>query len=462
MFKRFNKVGYVKLLTDFVIITVVFLLASYLSNRGMERIDRFILVSYLVAWYFSSKVTNAYDDFRTETFVGELLILLQNIVVQLIVAGQLYFMLNEHAYARTFVAWYIGLLTVVLIIKGYFTKQALLLYRKRGGNIRSVVFIGFNDITANLIDRIRQNPHFGYKVIGVVSREEVEDQQYNYLGDLQKFFQHYRDLAIDDIIITTSRMNQEMMNRIFLFAENKAIRTKVIPNYNDLTHKQYNLQIFGGYPMIAMRGEPLQEFHWRGLKRLHDIVFSMLAILLVFSWLFPIIAFLIKIDSKGPVFFKQDRWGENGKRFKMWKFRSMKPESSDVTQDGRFNQAKNGDPRITKLGAFLRKSSLDELPQFFNVLLGDMSVVGPRPHAHEHNMRTKDEIDKYMIRHWVKPGVTGWAQVNGYRGETKTKDAMQKRVDLDIWYIENWNFWLDIKIVLMTIYNGMKGEENAY
>jgi putative colanic acid biosysnthesis UDP-glucose lipid carrier transferase len=140
----------------------------------------------------------------------------------------------------------------------------------------------------------------------------------------------------------------------------------------------------------------------------------------------------------------------------------MKAGNNDITANGKFNQATSNDPRVTKIGAFLRKSNLDEFPQFFNVLKGDMSVVGPRPHAHEHNVRTKDLIDKYMIRHWVKPGITGWAQVNGYRGETKTNEDMQKRINLDIYYIENWNFWLDLRIIFMTVYNMLKGEENAY
>ena len=252
------------------------------------------------------------------------------------------------------------------------------------------------------------------------------------------------------------------MNQMFALSETRAIRTKVIPNYINYYQSRFQFQLFGNYPLITLRSEPLQEAHWQVVKRIFDIVFTLLAFVFLFSWLFPLIAILIKLDSKGPVFFKQDRWGKDNKKFKCYKFRSMKPESKDVSADGKFQQAKQGDPRITKLGAFLRKSSLDELPQFINVLKGEMSVVGPRPHAHEHNLRTKDEVDSYLVRHWIKPGVTGWAQVNGYRGETKTLDQMQKRVDFDIWYIENWSVWLDFKIVFMTVYNIIKGEDMAY
>jgi putative colanic acid biosynthesis UDP-glucose lipid carrier transferase len=250
--------------------------------------------------------------------------------------------------------------------------------------------------------------------------------------------------------------------QIFRFSDNLAIRTKIIPNYLSYYQSRFHFQLFGNYPMVTLRSEPLQQGQWRFVKRLFDIGFSILAFILLFSWLFPLIALLIKLDSRGPVFFRQARWGKNGEKFMCYKFRSMKPESRDVNERNEFQQAHAKDPRITKLGALLRRTSLDELPQFLNVLMGDMSVVGPRPHAHEHNLRTKDQVGSYMVRHWIKPGVTGWAQVNGYRGETRTIDQMRSRVDFDIWYIENWTFWLDIRIIIMTVYNIIRGEDNAY
>ncbi|UBM58085.1 undecaprenyl-phosphate glucose phosphotransferase [Marinilongibacter aquaticus] len=462
MFKRFNKIGYLKLFTDVIILLGSFLAASWLSHREIDRMDRVIVVSFIVAWYLSSKVTNLYEDFRTEKYVSELILVLQNILIQFIVAGQLFFMLDQHAHARVFVVWYLTLITLALIFKGYVTKKLLLIYRRRGGNFRNILFIGYNDVTNDLIESIIVNPHYGYKVKGVVCKEEMHTDDFSYLGDLHKFFNNGISQNIDDVIITSDEVNKEERNAILQFCEERAIRTKIIPNYNNFPPRSIRLSLFGGYPLISMRGEPLQDWHFRALKRAFDVVFSLLVCVLLFSWLFPIIALLIKLDSKGPVFFVQDRWGENGKKFRCMKFRSMRTDAKDVKQDGKFNQATKSDPRITKLGAFLRKSSIDELPQFFNVLKGDMSVVGPRPHAHEHNLQAKEEVDKYMIRHWVKPGITGWAQVNGYRGETKTTLMMQKRVNLDIWYLENWSFLLDIQIIIMTVYNAVKGEEMAY
>ena len=192
-------------------------------------------------------------------------------------------------------------------------------------------------------------------------------------------------------------------------------------------------------------------------KRFFDIVFSLMVTVFLLSWLVPIIAILIKLDSKGPVFFLQDRSGKNNQPFKCIKFRSLA-----VNKESDSKQVTKGDTRITKLGRFLRKSSIDELPQFFNVLKGDMSVVGPRPHMLKHTEEYSAIIMKYMIRHYQKPGVTGYAQVNGFRGEIKTEEQLIKRIEYDVWYIENWSIWLDLKIIIQTVVVTIKGQENAF
>jgi putative colanic acid biosynthesis UDP-glucose lipid carrier transferase len=176
----------------------------------------------------------------------------------------------------------------------------------------------------------------------------------------------------------------------------------------------------------------------------------------------PIISLLIKLGSKGSVFFKQERWGLNNKPIICYKFRTMVADNRDVDENGNYLQACKDDHRVTRIGKFLRKTSLDELPQFFNVLFGSMSVSGPRPHPVPLNLESKDSIENYLMRHWVKPGITGWAQTQGFRGETRNPYRMQKRVTADLWYIENWTFWLDLQIILQTLVNIVKGEENAY
>lgn len=193
------------------------------------------------------------------------------------------------------------------------------------------------------------------------------------------------------------------------------------------------------------------------IKRLFDIIFSLFTIIFVFSWLCPILAILIRLESKGPVFFVQLRTGKNNEHFKCYKFRSMR-----VNNDADKRQATRDDQRITKIGALLRKTSLDELPQFFNVLIGNMSIVGPRPHMISHTEKYSQLTDKFKVRHSLKPGITGWAQISGLRGEVNNTEAMLKRVDADVWYMKNWSFLLDIKIIFLTFWITLKGDKNAY
>ena len=218
----------------------------------------------------------------------------------------------------------------------------------------------------------------------------------------------------------------------------------------------------GPAPRGLANGSPLDRAANRRLKRTFDLLAAILAFLLVFSWLWPLLALLIKLTSPGPVFFKQERWGENGRPILCWKFRTMVRESRDVDQNGRYQQARRDDPRVTPFGGFLRRSNLDELPQFLNVLRGEMSLVGPRPHPTPMNLEAKDSVRGYSLRHLVKPGITGWAQVKGFRGETSDPRALARRVEADIWYIENWSFRLDLKILLLSAWAMLKGDPNAY
>ena len=252
---------------------------------------------------------------------------------------------------------------------------------------------------------------------------------------------------------------REEITELMEFCERNTIRFRVIPSVDSFIPvvKTTDLTFHGAVPVSRLRNEPLDRKGNRLLKRSFDLIFSFLVITLIFSWLFPILALLVKLSSKGPVFFKQVRLGERKKKFACYKFRSMQ-----MNEEADSKQATRNDPRITKVGAFLRKSNLDELPQFFNVLLGQMSVVGPRPHPLKLNDQFRDIIDKYMVRHFVRPGITGWAQVNGFRGETRTPELMEKRVDLDVWYLENWSFLLDLKIVVKTVTNMFGKDDMAF
>jgi putative colanic acid biosynthesis UDP-glucose lipid carrier transferase len=241
-------------------------------------------------------------------------------------------------------------------------------------------------------------------------------------------------------------------------AENNFIRFKFATDFHTMVNRKIHVDFSDHIPIISLRREPLDDIANRIKKRLFDVVFSIFVIVFILSWLIPIIAILIKLDSKGPVFFIQNRLGRDLNKIRVFKFRTMRTTEAD----NQYKQATKDDPRITKLGRILRKTSLDELPQFFNVLLGNMSVVGPRPHPLKMNDDYKKIIDKYMIRHFLKPGITGWAQINGFRGETKDLKDIKGRIEHDIWYMENWTPYLDVKIIFLTVYNVIKGEENAY
>jgi len=266
-----------------------------------------------------------------------------------------------------------------------------------------------------------------------------------------------RNNKIDEIFCTLPATQAIKVEELMIEADKNLIRFKYVPEYYDFAKRPTYIENFGHIPVISVRPEPLENMLNRFLKRMFDVLFSLFIILFIFSWLFPILAILIKLGSKGPVFFVQIRSGKDNKPFKCYKFRSMK-----VNSESNKTQATRGDSRVTKLGVVLRRLSIDELPQFFNVLIGNMSVVGPRPHMISHTRQYSQLIDKFMVRHFLKPGITGYAQVNGLRGETKTTEAMLQRVEADVWYLENWSFLLDLKIIFLTIWNAVKGDENAF
>lgn len=262
--------------------------------------------------------------------------------------------------------------------------------------------------------------------------------------------------SIDEIYYALPPGNDELLADISKFADDNCIYFRMTPDFGDVVSEKYNILMLDSIPVLTPRREPLGVAVNIFLKRLFDIGFSLLVMLTVFPIVFPIIALAIKLDSRGPILFKQPRQGKKNKMFLCYKFRSMYVGASD-------KQATKGDPRITRVGAFLRKTNLDEFPQFINVLLGNMSVVGPRPHPlNNQMMEYGDMIKKYKVRHFATPGITGYAQVNGFRGETKEVSMMEKRVEYDVRYLENWSLGLDVKIIFLTVWNMVRGEKNAF
>lgn len=325
--------------------------------------------------------------------------------------------------------------------------------RRRGKNYRKVIIVGNGIPAREMIKFFNKHPEMGYKLIGVFCDETQVLEPGQVTGKVEDAKVYVRQEKIDEIYCSLSGLEAEQVSDLMNFADNNLIRFKVVPDFRGFLSRKVKVDFYDLVPVLSMRREPLQNGFNRVMKRVFDVVFSFLVILIVFPIMLLIIAPLIKLSSRGPIFFRQLRSGENNEEFYCYKFRTMR-----VNREADTLQATKGDARITKIGAFLRKTSLDELPQFYNVLIGNMSVVGPRPHMLKHTEEYGKLIDKFMVRHLVKPGVTGWAQVHGYRGDTRDSSLMEKRVEYDVWYLENWSILLDVKIVIITAWQVVAGK----
>lgn len=316
---------------------------------------------------------------------------------------------------------------------------------------KNVITIGDNAIADLLTKQFNNKKELGYiHVLHINESDIIKKNDQELIFTIKKY-------NVDEVFFINSQINQVNLYHYIKLLDHNSIRVKFVPDFRNFYTKPNNLVLIGDYPVLFLRNEPLESLFNRMTKRLFDIFFSLIIIVFIFSWLFPIIAFLVKLESRGPVLFKQQRSGRDNYPFWCYKFRSMR--LNDLSDS---KAATRGDSRVTKLGAFMRKTSIDELPQFLNVLLGNMSIVGPRPHMLIHTNQYGNLINQYMVRHFVKPGITGWAQVSGYRGEIQTINDIEGRIEKDVWYIENWSFTLDLQIILLTIYNIFRGEEKAY
>jgi putative colanic acid biosynthesis UDP-glucose lipid carrier transferase len=329
-------------------------------------------------------------------------------------------------------------------------------YRSFGNNFRTTVIVGLDDSSKNIIKLFESKSNLGYKYLGFFSDKIYNNKQY--LGSVESVFEFVMQNKVDEIYCSLGILSEDEVKKINKFAIDKDIILKLIPNAIELYSKNQSKEYYDDALMVLNVNKlPFDFAENFYIKRVFDILFSIFVCVFILSWLLPILWVLVKLESKGPLVFKQVREGINGKEFICYKFRSMRANNLP----GRVHVTIN-DKRVTRIGSFLRKTSMDELPQFLNVLFGDMSVVGPRPHLESLSLEYQKDVDDYLKRHIVKPGITGLAQVSGYRGEIQRKSDIKNRVRLDIFYIENWSFLLDIKIIIKTILNVFTGEEKAY
>lgn len=348
---------------------------------------------------------------------------------------------------------------VLLVLYRLIFRHFVKIYRRKGGNRRTVALVGDGSNMVELYEEMTADPISGFKVVGYFAEHPSDNypKECCYLGTPQEVIPYLKKSKAEQLYCGLTSSHSKEILPIISYCENNLIHFYSVPNVRNYLKRRMHLELIGNVPVLDIRQEPLAQPENRLAKRLFDIVFSLLFLCTIFPIIFIIIGLAIKITSPGPIFFKQKRNGEENKEFWCYKFRSMR-----VNKDSDKVQATLNDPRKTRLGNFMRKTSIDELPQFINVLLGGMSVVGPRPHMLKHTEEYSKLIDKYMVRHLVKPGITGWAQVTGFRGETKELWQMEGRVERDIWYLEHWTFMLDLYIIYKTVKNAVKGEKEAY
>jgi len=368
----------------------------------------------------------------------------------------LLYMIKEEHISRLFLGMFTFINIILCAVARMSIAQVLRTFRRKGYNLKHMLLVGYSRAAEAYIDRIFANPQWGYYIHGILDNNMEIGTKYKkvpVVGKLEQLEEYLTKMSLDEIAITLSIKEYDMLERVVTICEKTGVHTKFIPDYyNFFPTRPYTEDLYG-LPVINIRNVPLSNtFNWL-IKRVLDIIGS-IAGLVVCAIPMLIIAILIKLTSEGPVIFTQVRIGKNNKPFKMYKFRSMVLQTDEEEEKAWTTKY---DPRVTRIGRFIRRTSLDELPQLFNILKGDMSLVGPRPERPQFVEKFKEEIPRYMIKHQVPPGLTGWAQVNGYRGDT----SITKRIEYDLYYIENWTLGFDIKIILLTIFKGFINK-NAY
>ncbi len=457
-----------RLVFDLLGISIAYFVALLLTTFLFKYSHAFISIqpvyfASLLIWYISSKVFYLYNDITLVSFSQEVVSLIKVAIFHILLLVFLLFIFKLQDIFRGFIIIYGFLLFCIIIIEKYLYRVVYAKTRKNNENIKATLIVGNKNISNFLNGSNLSNNNLNLNIVGILNDDDDGKNGYKLLGSIHSLHQILQELTIDQVLVCLPIDEEEKIDFVVSACEQAGILVSILTSpTNQFGIGTRRVMNYANIPILFFKNYPLDDFENQLFKRIFDIVFSLFVIIFIFSWLFPIVLILIKLSSKGPVFFNQYRWGINNQKIKCYKFRTMYIGSNEVSKDGSYMPARKDDQRITTIGKFLRKSSIDEMPQFFNVLIGSMSVVGPRPHPIPLNIESQEQIHNYLLRHLVKPGITGWAQVNGNRGEVKIMSEMQDRVNFDIWYIENWTLWLDIQIIFQTVINLIKGDEKAF
>lgn len=407
-----------------------------------------LIASYSTALYVSNSNLNSMQFLKR---TSKSLIMFYILVL-------IFIFIYHYSYSRLFILFTLFCFGFFLLLSRCLFLGGAYFFYKTTKRSKKIVIVGYNDIAKRLAESFStQNRNLS--VEGFFEDQETvrELSSHPIIGNIDECVTYAIENQIGEIFSTVSPEKNEQLYKLAQNAERALIRFKFVPDFRFYVNRNTYIEYLNDFPVLSLRTEPLEDFSNRIKKRLFDVMFSSCIILFVLSWLLPILALLIKLTSKGPIFFIQRRSGKDNREFRCVKLRTL-----SVNEDANTKQVTKDDKRITTIGRFLRKANLDELPQFFNILFGSMSVVGPRPHMLKHTESYSKLLEEYMVRHFVKPGLTGWAQVNGFRGEIKKEEELSKRIEHDIWYMEHWSLWLDLRLIWLTLYRTLQGDKNAY
>jgi len=454
-----------RLISDLILLNLSFFLAAIIAQSPdilLERTIMFVLLLLSnILWFFYASMSGLYSDFFSRPFAYQFTNILKSAVVQALLSVTFIFLVKEDLFTRNFIVLFTLFIILLISVRTIVFRKTLKTLRKKGKNVRNLLILGYNEAAGNFKQMIEKNPDLGYKFYGFLngSNQENKDKIIGSIADLNSVLEKKE---VDEVVIALQEGSSYRLDELIRVCNINAVKVHIIPDYLRFLGNRFQASSMGNFPIITAREEPLNEANWRFVKRAFDIFFSLLVSVFVLSWLVPVVAVLIKFNSKGPVFFVQERFGVRNKKFNCYKFRTL--TYLEKSED-KFKPVVDKDPRVTSIGRILRKTNIDELPQFINVLKGDMSVVGPRPHAVMFDVEYEKIFEEIKLRYNVKPGITGWAQIHGLRGDVQDKEEnrkrLRKRMEYDLWYIENWSFKLDIQIILMTVWHMVSGESRG-
>lgn len=467
MAKAYNRYTTLRYIIDAPIVCISYWVAIRISDSETPgnsnlRLYLFALIA-LAVWYIASSFSRLYADRRSNKYSEEIVFIIYTIILfTILLSSASFFLRNTFQFNPNFFTFFLSLLFFLMTLTKYVIRKYLHSAIYQGKLFDNILIVGSTPSALDFYETINKYYYYGYKCMGFLDNDNTKLNGCTYQGKINNLQTILKQYHIDEVVIALPNTQNDEIQQCIELCDFYKTKARIIPDLYQYASSTVQVNNIGLMPVISIRSLPLDKSENKFLKRTFDIIFSALFFILLGWWLLPLIAFAIKFTSRGPIIFKQERWGLNNQKIICYKFRSMVSDSSDIDQNGYYHQASKDDPRVTRLGAFLRRTNMDELPQFWNVLLGNMSVVGPRPHPTPLNLESMHTVENYMLRHVVKPGITGWAQVNGCRGETRIPGSMQRRVNFDLYYIHRWTFWLDGQIILQTAINVIRGDQNAY